>query len=78
MANSDNTNEHKRYIDGLMMSKIESLAKSFDEMTNNIKDIDFKIENKINALQNKVYIMWGIGIAIFALLEFTIKYIYKG
>ncbi len=80
MANFDNkdTSEHKRYIDGLMMSKIEGLAKSFDEMTDNLKDIDSKIENKINALQNKVYIMWGIGIAIFALLEFTIKYIYKG
>jgi len=80
MANlkQNDTSEHKRYIDGLMMSKIDSLSNSFDTMANNMKDIDSKIEEKINALQNKVYIMWGIGIAVFAVLEFIIKYTFKG
>ena len=65
--------EHKRFLDGVMLTDINNLKSLIENIGNDIKDIN----NKISNIQMKTYYLMGISTTIIITVEVVLRFFVK-
>ena len=65
--------EHKRFLDGVMLTDIDNLKSLIENIGKDIKDIN----NKISYIQMKTYYLMGISTAIIITVEIFLRFYIK-
>lgn len=65
--------EHKRFLDGVMLTEIDNLKLLIENIAGDVKDID----DKVSKIQTKVYYLMGICTAIIIVIEIFFKFFIK-
>lgn len=65
--------EHKRFLDGVMLTDIDNLKSLIENISNDIKDIN----NKISYIQMKTYYLMGISTTIIITVEIFLRFFTK-
>lgn len=65
--------EHKRFLDGVMLTDINNLKSLIENIGNDLKDIN----NKISNIQMKTYYLMGISTTIIITVEVILRFFVK-
>jgi S-adenosylmethionine/arginine decarboxylase-like enzyme len=65
--------EHKRFLDGVMLTDINNLKSLIENIGNDLKDIN----NKISNIQMKTYYLMGISTTIIITVEVVLRFFVK-
>ena len=65
--------EHKRFLDGVMLTDINNLKSLIENVSKDIRDINVKISH----LQMKTYYLMGISTTIIITVEIFLRFFVK-